>query len=396
MRLLRTLPMRRLLPRLAVVVVLAVVLATVAVQVARSGGSTPQPKPLGQALHDAVSAAHPDGLTARIKFTNRLLPTGALPGELGSALLSGASGRLWVTNDGRGRVELQSNAGDVQVVWNQRRVTVFDASSNTVYRADLPARATERHADNGGTPPSVVQIERFLSALGKHAELSAAEPANVAGREAYSVRVSPRDTSSLLGGAQLAWDAARGVPLRIGIYAKGSSKPVLELAATEITFGSVPASAVEISPPAGARPLDLTLPERTGRGKREARDSTGTAIAGLPAVRAAAGFPVTAPDALAGRQRQHIRLVGDGDSQAAVAVYGRNLGAIVVVERKAGPGGAKGPLGSLPTVSLDGVTAHELATPLLTALEWNGGGVEYVLAGSVTPHVAEAAARDLG
>ena len=32
--------------------------------------------------------------------------------------MSGASGRLWLTNDGRGRIELQSDAGDAQIVWN--------------------------------------------------------------------------------------------------------------------------------------------------------------------------------------------------------------------------------------------------------------------------------------
>ena len=34
--------------------------------------------------------------------------------------MSGASGRLWLTNDGRGRIELQSDAGDVQIVWNDK------------------------------------------------------------------------------------------------------------------------------------------------------------------------------------------------------------------------------------------------------------------------------------
>jgi hypothetical protein len=53
-------------------------------------------------------------------------------------------------------------------------------------------------------------------------------------------------------------------------------------------------------------------------------------------------------------------------------------------------------LGALPTVSLDGVTAHELATQLGTALTWRKGGVSFVLAGSVPPAAAEAAARALG
>ena len=109
---------------------------------AGGGGPTPPPKALDQAIHDALSAGAPDGVTAQITFTNNLFPSGALLGQTGSALMTGASGRLWLTNDGRGRVELQSSAGDVQIVWNTKTITVYDASSNTVYRADLPAAKT--------------------------------------------------------------------------------------------------------------------------------------------------------------------------------------------------------------------------------------------------------------
>jgi hypothetical protein len=50
---------------------------------------------------------------------------------------------------------------------------------------------------------------------------------------------------------------------------------------------------------------------------------------------------------------------------------------------------------ALPTVTLDGVTAHELATQLGTILTWDSGNVTYVLAGSVPSSAAEAAARAL-
>jgi hypothetical protein len=50
----------------------------------------------------------------------------------------------------------------------------------------------------------------------------------------------------------------------------------------------------------------------------------------------------------------------------------------------------------LPTISLDGITAHELSTDLGTILTWDKGGVSYVLAGSVPASAAEAAARTLG
>jgi hypothetical protein len=51
----------------------------------------------------------------------------------------------------------------------------------------------------------------------------------------------------------------------------------------------------------------------------------------------------------------------------------------------------------LPPVPLgDGTTGHELATPLGTLLLFERNGVRIALAGSVTAHTAEAAARGLG
>jgi hypothetical protein len=119
-------------------------------------------------------------------------------------------------------------------------------------------------------------------------------------------------------------------------------------------------------------------------------------VTGLAAVQAAAGFPVTAPATLVGLPRQDVRLVGGTASKTALVVYGQGLGAIVVVERKADtqqPSG--GPSASLPGVSLDGVTAHELATQLGTVVEWQRGGTSFVLAGSLPSAAAEAAARQL-
>src|SRR5580765_5916386 len=137
MSFLRTLSTRSLILLLVMVAVLAAGGAAIAVA-AGGGGTSPPPKSLDQALHDALAAPVPDGVTARVRFTNKLFPSGALLGNVGSALMSGASGRLWATHDGRGRIELQSVAGDVQIVWNRSQASVYDASSNVVYRVDLP------------------------------------------------------------------------------------------------------------------------------------------------------------------------------------------------------------------------------------------------------------------
>jgi hypothetical protein len=212
----------------------------------------------------------------------------------------------------------------------------------------------------------------------------------VANQPAYTVTVSPKHDGGLLGSARLAFDAARGVPLRLAIYAQGSSTPALALAATNISYGAIPASDVDISPPAGAKVVDL--------GSAASRhDSGGTPgatpqVAGLAAVQAAVDFPVAAPDTLVGLPRQDVRLVG---KDAALVVYGQGLGAMLIVERKADPAASDSMLAALPTVALNGLTAHELATQLGTVLAWQQGGRSIVLAGSLPPAAAESAAREL-
>ena len=378
MSFLRTLTTRRLIALIVAVTVVAAGSTAIAVA-AGGGGPTPPPKPLDQAIHDALAAQGPDGVTARVTFTNNLFPSGALAGQVGSALMSGASGRLWMRDDGRGRLELQSNAGDVQVVWKQGEATVYDASSNTVYRIHLPAGQRQTA---GQTPPSVAGIGAFLAELTKHVNVSSAQPSNVGGRPAYTVQLSPKEAGGLLGSVRLAWDATHGVPLRAAVYARGGTKPVLELRTTNIKYGSVPLSTVAIAPPAGARVVDLAAPSGGQRGKSEARQAK------LP-------FQVVAPDSLAGLKHSATRVVGHGPHRGVLVVYGDGLGAITVLEREAGSGSAAAQLKALPTVPLDGVEGHELATPLATVLTWDRGGVTYVLAGSVKPSVAESAARSL-
>jgi len=390
MKLLRTLSTRRLIAAVATILLVAVA-GTVAAVAARGGsGPTPPPEPLPVAIHDALTAQAPVGISARIRFTNTLFPSGALLGQTTSPLIAGATGRLWATSDG-GRLELQSDAGDAQIVWNNTKLTVYDGTSNTAYVFDLPqqraAGTQETHS-----APTIDEITKFLADAAARWSISGAQPDNVAGREAYRVDVSPKQDGGLLGSFELAWDAARGVPLRVAVYAKGASSPALALEATDISFGPIAPSTIDIAPPANAKVVDFSSKQRQP-------GSPGVPpVTGAPAVRAAAPWAVL-PDALAGRSLQDVRLVGPSDSRAVTAVYGQGLGAVVVLERqKPGAGGTSqsNPMGSLPTVTLNGTEAHELSTQLGTALTWERGGVAFVLAGSVPSAVAEASARALG
>lgn len=253
-------PLRRLSTRVLLIVVAALGVGAVAavVVVKASGGSGPTPpaQPLAEAIQAALSAPKVDGITARIRFTNHLIASGSLGGT-SSPLLSGATGRLWVTSDGRLRLELQSDAGDAQVLSDGKTLTVYDASSNTVYKAALPAHKADTGATSTEAPPTLAKIEEALKELGSYADTSEATPGTIAGQAAYTLRLAPKHDGGLLGAAEVGWDAVKGVPLRAAIYAQGDSSPVLELTATDITYGAVSSADVEISPPANATVVDV-------------------------------------------------------------------------------------------------------------------------------------------
>jgi outer membrane lipoprotein-sorting protein len=388
MRRLRTLPTRRLWAIVAAVAALAV-MAGIA-QAALSGSAKPAPKALARAIYDALRAPHVQGVTARVHFTNNLLPSGTLPQGTASPLASGADGRLWITRDGRARIELQSDAGDAQIVIDGQRLSVYDASSNTVYRVALPADHKAAKPEHKAT---LASVKDALKQLAQEWNVSGAQRTSTAGRPSYTVRISPKDDGGLLGAAKFAWDAANGVPLRAAVYAQGQSSPVLELKATDISYGHVSASDVALSPPPGAKTVDVSPPAATGA--KHDRKS----VAGLKAVRARLSFPLSAPAKLAGLPRREVRLMNSGKDAGAVVTYGQGLGAILVFEHKADSAGSS-PAGRgalrLPQINIRGATGTELATALGTVVTVDRGGVSYVVAGSVPPAAAENAARGLG
>lgn len=416
MNILRRLPTSRLLAVCAAAVLIVAGGTAVAVAVTSSAPKPPA-KPLPRAIHDALGAPAVKGVTANISFTNKLIDGSSVQG--GNALLKGATGRLWATKN-QLRLELQSGSGggDSQLVVNDRTWWAYDASSNTVYRGTLPAHKADKarkagraKADHG--VPSVADITRKLNEAAKNAVLSGAIPSTVAGRSAYTLRVGPKHDGGLLGAVEVGWDAVNGVPLRAAVYAQGSNSPVLELSATDVRFGSVPASDFAITPPSNAKVVRVSQPShaQTAKAKAQAkgakrRSQAAEKLRGPAAVDAAVPFKLSAPAKLAGLPRQDVRLLDWNGHPAALVTYGQNLGGIAVIERRPDPKNAKrsqAPKGKsdgegqtrLPTLSINGATGTELATALGTVVQFDRRGVSYVVIGSVPPQAAEAAARGL-
>ncbi len=369
--LLRRLPLSRLLLLCGLVV--AIGISATAIAFALGTGPTPPPEPLADAVHGALAEAHGqpiEGVSAQIKLTNHLLEGANLASGGGEAsqltsspLISGASGRLWISKDGHVRLELQSEKGDTEIYYDGHTVSMYDAASNTLYRYTPPAHEGGTGTDSGTTsehePPSVAKIEEAISHLGEHANVSGATPTDIAGQAAYTVRVTPKETGSLLGGAELSWDAVHGVPLRAAIYSStDGSSPALELAVTEISYGPVESSVFEFTPPANAHVEEVVLPHK---------------------------HPSNSGESDHGGERPRVSTNGHGLSTVAV----------VEAKTKASAGQEPALPEDLQKVKINGVEATELPTELGTLLSFERSGVRYFLAGAVSPAAVEAVAKGL-
>jgi hypothetical protein len=408
---LRTATTQRLLATIAGFVV-AIAAGTAIAIAAQGSGPVPKPKRLAVAIRDAVAARPVPGISADINFTNRLVDTSEIQGT--DPLLSGGQGHIWISNDGRLRLELYGDNGDPEIVVNQTSWWVSDPTLRTVYEGTLPQAGgqgklgTAKH----DVLPTVAQIQAYLNRLAQHLNVSGAVPSDVGGQPTYTVRLSPQHDRGLLGQAQLAWDAIRGVPLRFAVYATDDrSSPVLEVAATNVSYGAIDESVFNLSPTAGYKVAKVTMPtagtgpetQSHAKGKKAKQHAQ---IVGVAAVSRHVSFKLAAPSKLAGLTRQSVTLTGSGQRSGALLVYGQNLGGVAVIEEPAtatsarqinlssGSGDHANGI-ALPTFSVRGATAQELDTALGTFVRFTSGGVTYTVIGSVAPRVARAAARGL-
>jgi outer membrane lipoprotein-sorting protein len=409
MKFLRTAPTRRLLAAIAGLVVAIAAGSAIAVA-ANSGGPKPKAQPLAGALHQALSAKSVAGITAHITFTNHLISSSNIQGS--DPILTGADGRLWLSPGNGLRLELQSNSGngqDAEIVLDHGSFSVYDPMTNTVYKGTLPAD-TSKQSTSTTTPdaiPSVSQIQTQLKDLLTHLNVAGPTPDNIAGQQAYTVQVSPKHDGGLLGQIQLGWDALHGIPLDVALYAKHSMTPVLELSATDISYGPVSTSDLQTAPPTGAKVVTVSTPPSSAaqsNGKK-GKGAKSPEITGPAAVAKHVKFGLKAPNKLDGLPRQSVQLLDWGGSPAALVTYGQNLGGVAVIEQTASsaqstsakspsPGSSDRGL-SLPTVSIHGATGTELPTAIGTVLRFTRKGVTYTVLGSVPPAAAELAAKAL-
>ena len=364
---------------------LAIGVGAAAIALAAGGtGTTPPPKPLADAIHDALAAPQPAGVTARIDFTNHLVDAASLQGA--DPLLTGAKGRLWASGD-KLRLELQASdagggAGDVQVLLDGDRL--HGHRPRREHR--LPDRRFRRTpARRAGSRPKspcrrVARIQQALTSLAAGRD----GVRRAAGQRRRPARLHASGSRRATTAGCWAAPSWRGTPSTASRCARpsspaGNGNPVLELRATDISFGPVAAGDLDR---AGARGRQGRRPQPARRAARARRtqEASSRSRASTPC-RPRCRSRSSRPTSSSASRASEVRLIDHGGTpgRARHLRRGPRRDRGDPDRRRAGqdrrtagmPGGS-----SLPKISINGASGQELDTALGTVLRFQRGGVD--------------------
>jgi outer membrane lipoprotein-sorting protein len=258
-----------------VAVIAAIAGGTALVSASSASGHPRLPQLTPAQLLAKVQTAKISALSGVVRESAALgLP--ALPGSDQSASLSWTSlitgthtAKVWLDGAGKQRVALLGTLSEADVVHNGRDVWTYSSGSNQVSHTVLPANHNAHHDEQTGvkyTPIGAAQA--LLREVKSSTSVRLDETQVVAGRDAYTLVISPRDSRSTVREVAIAVDSRRFVPLQLEVFGAGSN-PAFEIGFTQISFATPKASTFNFRPPADAtvvaNPLrDVRHGEHTG------------------------------------------------------------------------------------------------------------------------------------
>ena len=176
-----------------------------------------------------------------------------------------------------------------------------------------------------GLPPTPEDAAKAaLAAIDPTTRAEVGPAVVVAGRTAYELVLTPKDSTTLVAQVRLAVDGERHLPLRVQVFSTKQSTPAIEVGFTSIDFSAPEARQFEFTPPPGTTVTE-GMPE--GLGDK------------------AAGMPTEPGAGTAAAKAAAPRAVGTGWSRVVVAT--------MPATTDAAPGGgtaADGGLGQLQSL----------------------------------------------
>ncbi|MFJ6937195.1 outer membrane lipoprotein carrier protein LolA [Streptomyces sp. NPDC101132] len=240
-----------------------------------ANGSPDLPKISAQELIEKIAASDTQQLSGTAKVSTDLgLPSfadGLLGGALGGGGGAGGSANpedrlaelvtgthtFKVAADGPDRQKLTFVDGpdEYSLIHNGKDVWGYDSKSNQVFHDTEEAHeGGPRHKTADRVPATPKEIaQEALKAAGPTTAVSVGDTAQVAGRDAYQLVLTPKQSGSTIGSVKIAVDGKNGTPLRVQVLSSEGGKPILDAGFTKVDFSKPAADTFSFTPPKGAQ-----------------------------------------------------------------------------------------------------------------------------------------------
>jgi outer membrane lipoprotein-sorting protein len=193
----------------------------------------------------AVEKSNVTALSGTIKDSTHLgLPDLPELGGLGSGLsiqrllIGTHTLRVWADGPERQRLALLGQLAETDVIHNGRDLWTFDSQTLTVTHTRLPASKSDaKHASDPTEGTPLAAAAAALKAIDPTTRVTVDRTARVAGRPAYQLVLTPRDSRTLIARIVIAIDAKRSVPLRVQVFARGATHAAIDIGFTSVHFG---------------------------------------------------------------------------------------------------------------------------------------------------------------
>lgn len=342
------------------------------------------PRSAEQLLVD-LATAEVDGVSGTVvhRAALGLPPALGLAAQYGSGLNSLVDGthtlRVWYAGPDQARVAVIDTLGETDLIRNGRDLWIWSSRAEQAIHHVLPddhhaGRATTDGATPGalpatGLPASPLEAaDHVLAAIDPSTAVSVGRSAEIAGRPAYELILTPRDPATLIGQIRIAIDATEHLPLRFALYARGAERAAIETAFTQVDFNRPDAEQFTFNPPPGSTVTD-------GGGLPFSRwlDPAGEGPSDGPAEKPGTTWPDLGTD-----PTDAVTAVGTG--WAGVLVV--DTAGVPTGAPSAEEAGAEALTGALPQVSGSWGTGRLLSSELFTVLIVDDGRI---IAGAVGP-----------
>jgi outer membrane lipoprotein-sorting protein len=274
-----------------------------------------------------------------------------------AAFLGDQRFKVWHSSDGARVAQLLPFAERAVIAGRSGLWTWNSVTATAVHTPLDPSvvRSAARDVPRSLGDP-VALAGKLLDAVSREADVRVAPPADVAGRAAYVLRVTPTSATTKIGTIEVAIDAETRIPLRVQVFGRGQVSAAIDVGFRSVSFDPIDPTMFEFSPPPGTTVRQGTLPPAlsdSGGGDSASGDSQ-------------SGDPPSGASANGAAQQPHV--------------YGRGFDLVVAIP-VADPGQLR------PFLPFEG--------PLGSAALVHASDGSWLVAGPVPPNALSAAASKL-